>query len=99
MNRSELKAQDKDVEKWMMSKGLAYTAERGYEAHQVYSAATTTGDYTSAVIARVRASSGHDYFSYGFYPRDEAAAVARKAKAGRKYWVMDVTVIHSAERF
>jgi len=99
MKRGELIAQDKMVEQTMMEKGLGYTAERGYETHQVVCAATSVSNYQSVVIARIRAESGHDYFSWGFYPRDEAEAVARKVKRTRKFWVMDVTVVDSARRF
>ena len=97
MNRKELNAQDKMVEQTMAEKGLGYTARRGYEAHQVFAAARDAGSgYNSTVIARIRAESGHDYFAYGFYGRDDAEAVARKVKRTRKFWVMDVTIIDVA---
>ena len=98
MNRKELNAQDKMVEQTMAEKGLGYTAARNYEAHQIYCAVSTMGNYSSAVIARVRTESGHDYFSWGFYPRDDAEAVARKVKRTRKFWVMDVTIVDVARR-
>lgn len=94
MNVKELKAQDKAVADFMADRGLGYTSERDYEAHQVFCAVRDSSiQYRSAVIARIRTESGHDYFSYGFYPRDDAEAVARKVKRSRKFWVMDVVIV------
>jgi len=98
LTRKELNAQDKAVEATMRDKGLCYMAARGYEAHQVYSATTTGGTYHSVVIARIRTESSHDYFAWGYYPRDEAEAVARTVKRTRKFWVMDVTIVDTARR-
>lgn len=97
MNRKELNAQDKMVEQTMMEKGLGYTARRGFEAHQVFAAARDAGSqYNSSVIARIRTESGHDYFAYGFYGRDEAEAVARKVKRTRKFYIQDVIIVDAS---
>lgn len=96
LTRKELNAQDKAVEATMRDKGLCYVASRGYEAHQVYCAAASAGNYQSVVIARIRTESSHDYFAWGYFPRDEAEEVARTVKRTRKFWVMDVAIVDSA---
>jgi hypothetical protein len=97
MLSSELDRQHREVEHFMAEKGLGYTAWRNYEAHQVLVAAGDASNYRSTVIARVR-DGDRDYFSWGFYPRDEAEAVAKKIKRIRKHYILDVTIVDSARR-